>query len=440
MIEFLILILLMLLNGVLAMSEAAVIASRRARLQQLAEDGNKGAVAALSLLDRTNHFLSTVQVGITLVGILAGAFGGATIARSLAQRLDDIPAIAPISTSLSLLLVVLLTTYLSLVIGELVPKRLALQDPEKIASRVAPPLRVLERIVAPLVSLLSLSTDVVLLLIGVRPREDPPVTEEEITMMIQQGVTAGVFEKSEHEMVEGVFKLGERRVSTVMTPRTEVVWLDVEDTTERLQHIIMASERSRFPVAKGDLDETLGVVYSKDLLTRSLRGDPFDLHAVLREPLYVPENMPATNLLEQFRRGETEIALVIGEYGGIQGIVTIYDLVEEIVGDIEEPSAVKRDDGSWLLDGMLPTDEFKDILNIKDDLPGEPEDFETLGGFVMAQLGRIPDEADHFLWQQFRFEIIDMDGNRVDKVMVQPTAATAESPADERAQDEANQS
>jgi putative hemolysin len=418
MTEFIILLLLILLNGVLAMSEAAVIASRRARLQQLVEEGSSGAKAALVLLDDPNRFLSTVQIGITLVGILSGAFGGATLGDTIAAQLATIPALAPYSQTLSIALIVAVTTYLSLIIGELVPKRLALQNPEQIAAMVALPMRTLSRVTSPLVSLLSVSTNGVLKLIGVADDEQPPVSEEEIKLMMMEGISAGVFEKAEHDMVEGIFKLGDRRVRTIMTPRTEIDWIDIEDSVEEMHRRLLESKHSRFPVAKGGLDDILGVVYAKDLLARSLRGESFDLQAVIREPLFVPEAMPAGNLLELFRARNMQIALVIGEYGDIQGLVSIHDLLEEIVGDIEEPSAVQRGDGSWLLDGMIATDEFKDILDIDDELPGEAEDFDTLGGFVMSQLGRIPTAADHFQWQALRFEVMDMDGNRVDKVLV----------------------
>lgn len=425
MTEFLILILLIIFNGILALSEAAVIASRKARLQQLVDEGKDGAKAALKLLEDPNRFLSTVQIGITLVGILSGAFGGAALGDNITAWLETIPFLASYSQTLSIGLIVAVTTYLSLIIGELVPKRLALQNPEQLAAAVAPPMRTLEILTAPIVTLLSGSTSLVLRLIGVRADDTPPVTEEEIKLMIQQGIAAGVFEEAEHDMVEGVFKLGDRRVRTIMTPRTEIDWLDIEDSAEEIRSRIFASERSRLPVAQGDLDEIIGIVYSKDLLTRSLRGEPFDLRAVMREPLYVPETMSAASLLEMFRNNNTQIALVIGEYGGIQGLVTIQDLLEEIVGDIEEPSAVQREDGSWLLDGMMAADEFKELLDIDDDLPGEDEDFDTLGGFVMAQLGRIPTAADHFEWNDFRFEVMDMDGNRVDKVLVDVRPAAA---------------
>lgn len=431
MTQVVIIFLLIVLNGVFAMSEAAVIASRRARLQQLADDGSAGAKSVLKLVENPNRFLSTVQIGITLIGILAGVFGGATIAGSIAEWLQTIPALARYSQSLSLGLVVLVTTYLSLIVGELVPKRLALQNPEKIAIIIARPMGVLSRIAAPLVTFLSASTNLALLLLGVRPSNSPPVTQEEIKMMMQQGIAAGVFEESEHDMIEGVFKLGNRRISTVMTPRTEIIWLDVEDVEEETRRRILENSPSRFPLAKGDLDETLGFVHAKDLLKHSLSGQTLDLRAIAREPLYVPENMPASDLLETFRNSNTQIALVVGEYGGIQGLVTIHDLLEEIVGDIDEPSSVRRADGSWLLDGMLPTDEFKDVLDIKADLPGEPEGFETLGGFMLAQLGRIPKAADAFEWENWHFEVVDMDGNRVDKVLAR---SNGKSDADNRPQ------
>ncbi len=419
--ELLIILFITLLNGLLAMSEAAFISARRARLQQLADDGDPRARLTLHMQQDPNRFLSTTQIGITLIGILAGAFGGATVAGQLADEINRlVPALEPYSQPAALALVVLLTTYLSLVVGELVPKRLAMQNPERITMAIMPAMRLLSVISAPIVRFLGASTNLVLAIIGARPSDEPPVTEAEIAALIRQGIEAGVFEEGEEEMVAGVFSLGDRRVDLMMIPRTEIEWLNLDDPLEDNLGKIIASGHSRFPVAQGALDHVVGVVRAKDLLNRTLTGQPVDLKSCLREPLFVPESAPASSVLELFKQSRKHIALVIGEHGGVEGLVTINDLIEEIVGDIERPQVTERADGSWLLDGLLPVEDLKDLLDIKD-LPEEEEGhYQTLGGFIMAHLGRIPAAADRFEWGGFGFEVMDMDGRRVDKVLVKP--------------------
>jgi putative hemolysin len=432
MFEVVIIFLLIIANGILAMSEIAVVSARRARLQQWANAGDTKARAALELANAPNQFLSTIQVGITLVGILAGAFGGATIAKKLAADLQEIPFLAPYSHAVGLGIVVLGITYASLIIGELVPKRLALNSPERIAAAVAMPMRALSRLASPAVYLLSLSTDAVLRALGVRPSEEPPVTEEEIRLLLEQGAQAGTFEVVEQAMVERVFRLGDRRVAGVMTPRTEIVWLDCDASPEEIRRTVTESVHSRFLVAQGTLDNVLGVVHAKDLLARTFVGQPIDLTALVQQPLYVPESMRALTVLELFKQSGTHIALVVDEYGGIQGLVTPSDILEAIVGDIpsagelREPHAIQREDGSWLLDGMLSIDEFKELFHLST-LPGEEQGvYQTLAGFVIMHLGRIPAAADHFEWEGLRFEVVDMDGNRVDKVLVMPVPPPAD--------------
>lgn len=424
--ELFIVILLLIANGVFAMSEIAVVSARKARLQQWANEGNIRARTALELANAPNRFLSTVQIGITLIGILAGAFGGATIATKLAVVLDALPFLAPYGRALALGFVVLSITYLSLIIGELVPKRLALSSPERIAVAVAPLMRALSGLASPVVRLLSLSTDAVLRLLGVRPSAEPPVTEEEIRLLLQQGAQAGMFEAAEQAMVERVFRLGDRRVAAVMTPRTEIVWLDCHACLDDIQRTVTESVHSRFLVAQGTLDNVLGVVHAKDLLARALAGQPIDLAALARQPLYVPESMRALQVLELFKQSGTHIALAVDEYGGVQGLVTPSNILEAIVGDIPsagelgEPQAVQREDGSWLLDGMLAVDEFKELFHLSA-LPDEEQGvYQTLAGFVIMQLGRIPAVADRFEWEGLRFEVVDMDANRIDKVLVTP--------------------
>lgn len=421
-IEILVLVVLILANALFAMSEIAVVSARKTRLQQQAQEGNKRAQVALELANAPNQFLATIQLGITLVGIMAGAFGGATIAEELAGVLEQVPFLAPYSEVIGVGIVVLTITYFSLVIGELIPKRLGLNNAERVAARLAPFMRELSRLASPLVRLLSLSTDLAMRLLRVRPKQETPVSEEEIKLLLQQGTRAGAFEPAEQEMVEHVFRLGDAKVKALMTPRPEVVWLDLDDPAEEARRVVATRGHSRFPVARGELDHVLGVVYVKDLLADGLDGQPFDLEANLRPALYLPETVTALEAMEQLRMNHTDAALVIDEYGGFEGLLTVEDILEAIIGDIVapgelvEPEAVQREDGSWLLDGTLPIDEVKDLLGV-DSLPHEGSQYQTLGGFVMLCLGRIPSAGDHFSCCGWRFEVVDMDRLRVDKVL-----------------------
>ena len=420
--EILIIILLVVINGVFAMAEIAVVSARKTRLRQLASQGDKRARAALDLADEPNRFLSTVQVGITLVGIFAGAYGGATLAQYLASYFRTIPFLAPYSSALGLGIVVAGITYLSLVIGELVPKRIALHSPERIASLLAGPMSTMSRLAAPLVYLLSVSTEAMLRLLSIQPSVEVPVTEEEIRVLVEQGTEAGMIEEAERDMVASIFRLGDRRVEALMTPRTEIAWIDINDPPDIVRETIEESDHSRFPVCDDSLDNVLGIVLVKDLLSVRMAGEPLDLGAVMRRPLYVPESMPALKVLELFKQTGMHMALLIDEYGGIDGLVTVVDILEAIVGDIPTPEelvappVVQRDDGSWLIDGLLPIDEFKELFNIRN-LPDE-DNYQTLGGFIVLHIGRIPTPSDHFEWNRLRFEVVDMDGNRVDKVLV----------------------
>ncbi len=417
-------IFLIVANGLFAMSEIAIICSRKARLQRLAEDGNSGARVALDLADSPNLLLSTVQVGITLIGVLSGAFSGAYFADPLAHFLGRFQILAPYSQVVALIVIVLGLTYLSLVIGELVPKRLALNDPERIASRIATPMRALSMVASPAIKVLSASTDLVLKLLGMRPTGDPAVTEEEIKVLIDQATVAGIFDEAEQDMVERVFRLGDRRVGVLMTPRRKINWLDIDDSPDRNRRRIMKSSYSRFPVSQGRLGNILGVVHVKDLLNRSLLGQPFDLKPCLTQPLYLLESMQVLKVLEAFRESGNQMALIVDEYGTIEGMVTLNDVLEAIIGNLPSLDAVEqlrvtqRGDGSWLVDGMLPLDEFKDFFHIRslpDDKSGH---FHTLGGFIMTHLGRIPVAGDHIETSGLRMEVVDMDGHRVDKVLI----------------------
>jgi putative hemolysin len=425
-IELILVILLILANGVFAMSETAFVSARKVRLQQWANEGNAKAAAALEFANSPNRLLSTVQLGITLIGILAGAFGGATIAGALAEKIHAIAWLAPYSDAIALALVVIAITYLSLVIGELVPKRIALNNPERIAMVMVRTMQVLSAISSPFIHLLSLSTEGILRLIGLRPSSEPPITEEEINVLIEEGTQIGTFEAAEQDMIERIFRLGDRRVSTLMTHRPDIIWLDIHDPLIEITQTIRESTYSRFPVCDGSLDNVQGMLHVKDLLLQYMAGQPLDLKAALQTPLYVIDNTSTLKVLELFKQTGQQAALVIQEYGDIEGLITLNDILEAIVGDIsslddlDHPQVVQREDGSWLLDGMLPIDELKDILHVRA-LPEESSgDYETLAGFVLTELGRIPAPADHFEWDRFRFEVLDMDGRRIDKVLVQP--------------------
>lgn len=416
--EIFVIALLIVLNGVLAMSEAALVASRKARLQNRVNEGDKASLAALKLLEKPNVFLATTQIGITLIGVLAGALGGATLAERLAVTLAKIPIVGEYSESIALGIVVVVITILSLWLGELVPKRLGLHSPEQIARVVASPMLLISRIFSPLITLMSWATDLIIRLIGVKPSLEPPITEEELQVLIDQGTQAGIFKEAEQDMVEGIFSLGDSRVYSLMTPRTELVWLDVADSIEEIRQKIAECPYSRFPVRQDSLETILGIVKSRDLLVESLSGKEIDLKALLKPAFFIPETMFASRALELFKEKNTELLLVVDEFGGLQGLLTINDILEEIVGamEFEEPQATQRQDGSWLLDGMLEVDEFKELFDFKA-LPHEDE-YETLSGFIMTSLGRVPQAAENFEWNGYRFEVMDMDGRRVDKVLV----------------------
>jgi len=425
-IEILIILILIIANGIFAMSEMAVISSRKARLQQWINEGHPKAKKAMDLAVAPGHFLSTVQVGITLIGILAGAFGGATVAEKLAFYLKQFPSITPYAPTVSLSLVVLVITYFSLIIGELVPKRLALNHPEQIATLVARPMSILARLASPLVHFLSLSTEAVIWLMRVKPPSGPAITPEEINVLMDQGTRIGVFEEAEHDLVESVFRLGDRRASVLMTPRSEITWLDVDRPLPVNWQRILDSGYSQFPVCQGTLENTLGIVSLKTLCLYLVKGETPDLRMNLIKPLFIHEGLTTLKVLELFKQSGNHIALVVDEYGSIQGMVTLHDVLEAIVGAMpslgeeSDEAAIRREDGSWLLDGMLPADELKEIFHIIKLPEEERGDYQTLGGFVMMHMGRIPSPADHFEWEGLRFEVVDMDGHRVDKVLVTP--------------------
>lgn len=424
--EILLILLLIIANGVFSGSEIAIVSARRVRLEQMANQGNRRAAVALRLATSPNDLLSTVQIGITLIGILSGAVGGATLSGRLKPLLDAIPPLRPWSEPLSLALVVSAITYLSLVIGELVPKRIALNNPEAIACAVARPMRWLSRWGAPLVHLLGSSTDALLRLLGVPIEREPDLTEEEIRALIRQGAEAGVLEEAEHEMVQRVFHLADRPVRAIMTPRTEIDWLDLEESDDSQLAEVLASGHSRLPVGRGQLDDCVGIVRSHALLAARLEHDTVEISALLEKPLYITETAGTLAVIGQFRENGVEIALVTDEYGGIEGLVTLTDLMEAIVGDLpsgeqeQEPAIRSREDGSWLIDAALPLEALRELLQ-RQTLPGEDVGgFHTLAGFLLHRFGRVPGSGDHFSWDGWRFEVVDMDGHRIDKVLIGP--------------------
>lgn len=413
--EIILIFVLVLGNGIFAMAEIAVVAARKARLRARSEEGHKGATVALEIAEKPEEFLSTVQIGITLVGILAGVFGGATLAEELGAHFDTYPWIAPHGEAAALTIVVLAITYLSLIVGELVPKRIALANPERIASALAPFMRRLARLARPAVSFLSASTAAVVRLLRIRASTEPVVTEEELTSMLELGRKSGEFHPAEEVMIKGVFALADRTARTIMTPRHEVVWLDLERPVSDLQRLITESGLSRFPVAEGGLDRFIGVIEVRDLITNCFAGKPVDFRAAVREALVFPETTSALQILHDFQSRKAEIGIVVDEYGGFEGIVTVADLATRILGLDEEEMLVRREDGSFLVDAMMNFDDFADAIGLRG---VDEEEHDTVAGFVVSRLGRLPRVPDRVDAQGFRFEIVDMDGRRVDKLLV----------------------
>ena len=423
--EIFIIIILIILNGLFSMAEFALVSARKIRLQQMAERGEKGADTALSLSEDPNTFLSTIQVGITLVGILTGAFGGAAIATEIEDYFTFIPALEPYAGIISLFVVVLIITYFTLVFGELVPKRVGLVYPEQISAVVAGPIIIISKIFSPINKLASLLTDAVLWVFNSHAPQDQMVTEEDITSLLEEGTQAGVFDEAEQELVQSAFRFGDREVTTLMAPRPDVVYLDLEDSFEENKAKVLASGHTRYPVCRGGLDSVIGVVSIRDLWSQMVSGEEPDLTLLLQDALVIPEHITALRLLELFRTATTPLAVIMDEYGSVAGIITLHDLLEAIVGDLstvdepdEEPGIIEREDGSWFIDGMLSAEELRELLG-RESLPGENEGvYRTAAGFVMAELGKIPIPGDHFIMDGIRFEVADMDKRRIDKILV----------------------
>jgi len=421
--EVVVVLLLLVANGVFAMSEISIVAARKVRLQQRADDGDRRAAAALALAHSPSQFLSTVQIGISLVGVLAGAYGGATIAEPLGDAFLQVPLVAPYARGQSLGLEVAVITYLSLIIGELVPKRIGLNHPETIASWVARPMLLLARIGSPLVALLTGSTNLVLRIFGIKGHAEAHLTEDEIRAVISQGAESGALEENEESLVQRVFRVGDQRVGAIMTPRLDIEWVDVDALGEELREFLSEHRHGQFVVCQDSLDNVIGTVRAADLLSVAMKNSPIALRSLIKEPLFVPDSMGIFKLLEALKASHRHLAIVLDEFGAVEGLVTVTDLLEAFVGSLPTDAAadraiVTRADGSWLIDGATPIDDVSTEIGM-DDLPeGESSTYHTLGGFVMARLGRIPRTADVCEWGHMRFEVIDMDGRRIDKVLV----------------------
>lgn len=429
--EFLILLGLILLNGVFAASEIALVSSRSARLQARADAGSTGARAALRLSEDPAIFLSTVQVGITTIGILSGAFGENAIAERLIVVFNQTPLLAAHSQLLATVCMVAVVTYFSVVLGEIVPKRLALLAPERFASLVAPPMTLLAKFSHPLVSLFSVSSNLLLRLLGAGQRSEPSVSEEEVRTMIAQGAASGVFKPVEQTLVGNVFRLDDIEVTAIMTPRMEIRWLDSEDAPA-VNHAVLREGRHRtLPVGRGSLDEVLGLLDTKDYLARCLEGAPPPIDEVLHPVVYVPESISPFQLLETLRQKRSPLALVVDEYGSIEGLVSLADLLEALVGELPERgmdpvgAVVQREDGSWLLDGMLAIDRVEALLADGSRLQQDDADVHTLGGLVMHHLGRVPEVGAVVELPGLRLEVVDMDGHRVDRLLLSRHATPA---------------
>ena len=405
------------------MAELAIVSVRKAKMQKYIEEGNKNAQIVLDLLEDPNEFLSTVQIGISLIGVLTGAFGGVTLAEPLAKIISFIPYNEPISVAI----VVILTTYLTLVVGEIVPKVIALNDPERVSLRVAKSMVVLSNISKPVSFILAKSSSFLLWLMRIENKNDDIVTEEEIELMIKEGREDGTIEQEEEDIIKRVFKLDDQKVESIMTPRNEIIWIDLEDERDINKVKIIESKRSIFPIAYGELDDFIGVVQAKDILSVMFSDEKFDVHKIVKEPLVVSEHLETLELLKEFKENQeyVHMSLVVDEFGSVEGLITLNDLLEGIVGDIpgideeDEPQAIERDDGTWLIDGRYPIDRFKELFDFKEPLPDEEEDnYTTLAGFILSISGTIPDEQDKYECGRFIFEIVDIDGHQIDKVLV----------------------
>jgi len=418
--EVLIIFLLIIANGVFAMSEISLVSSKKSRLEDLEKRGNKKAGTALKLLETPEEFLSAIQLGITLVGVLSGAFGGVALADDLAAILSRLEIISGYAYQIAFVIVVLLITYFSIVIGELVPKVAAFSNPEKTALIFAPVVKSIMILTKPITAFLSISTEFFTKLLLIKKVQEPPVTEEELKILIEQGKEFGVFESQESDMMKSILRFTDRKAYSVMINRQDVEWIDINEQ-EQNKSKILESKYSVLPVCDESLDKIIGILYVKDYYNQLIRSNDESIERIIKQPLFIPDNLTVIKLLEQFKTERIYIAIVVDEYGTTEGLITLHDLMENIFGDIpeqyetEEKSIIKREDGSLLIDGSLLVDELRDILKLSFDT----DEYSTLGGFVMYHLNKVPDAGDYFIVNDHRFEVMDMDDRRVDKVLIQ---------------------
>jgi len=434
LLELTIIALLLLANGVFAMMEIAVVSARKSRLRRLAETGDARAQAALELAESPNRFLATVQVGITLVGVLAAAFSGATLAAKLAEPMRQLQWLAPHADKAAFGVVVATLTYFTLIIGELVPKRLGLGNPEGIARLLARPMRGLSRFAAPLVWVLSCSTDGLMKLLRIKPEPEAVVTEEEIKLLVREGTRAGRFHPREPDMVEGVLALDRLPARELMTPRAKIIWINAADSHETIWHKIVVSGHTVFPVYEGTRDHVIGVVSIKSIYANLAAGITPRVRDLMTPALIVTASLTAAQLLEKFKETGRHVALVADEFGGISGLVSLHDILEAIIGELPssgdrlKPTAKKRDDGCWLVDGMLDADEFEQLVPGFKLHPPAERGYQTFAGYIIKQMGHVPAEGECFNAHGYTVEVIDMDGHRVDKLLLMPVRPGTASP------------
>jgi putative hemolysin len=425
MMDIALIFILILINGLFAMSEMALVSSGKARLQKLADEHRSGAQAALKLHQEPSRFLSTVQVGITSVGILSGALGEEALTEPLYVQLKQVPYLAPYAESLALVITVVSITYFSVVVGELVPKRLALLRPEGVARVIARPMNGLALIASPLVWLLTASSHVVLRLLGAHKARQATVTDEEIRILMDIGSEAGVFHAQEGPLVANVLKLDEQRVGAIMTPRKDIFIIDLEDDDQEIKRLIADCPYAKAVVCRDGVENVLGILHRGDILKTLMNEGEFNVESVLRPPLYIPDSLTLSHLVEFFKEAHGDLALIVNEYGELEGLVTLSDVLKAIVGDLPslesdlDPEIVQRDDGSWLVDGSISITRLKSVIGITASFPGESAlAFNTVGGFILFYLEKIPHVADNFIYDNWYFEVVDVDGTRIDKVLV----------------------
>ncbi|MEO5335041.1 MAG: hemolysin family protein [Magnetococcus sp. YQC-5] len=430
--ELFILLSMILLNGLFSMSEMAVVSARKVRLRQMADSGSVGARVALDLVADPSRFLATIQVGITTIGILSGAYGEAVLLGWVVPLLEPLPMVGDHANDVGMVIIVVGITFCSLILGELLPKRVAMHYPEMLATMLSKPMRLLSRLAAPFIFLLTKTTDGLMGLLGISHRNDPPVTNEEIQVLMQQGAEAGVFEQHEHFMVKRVLQLDSRRISDIMTPRMEIETLNLTDTLEVNLKRIAESRFSLFPVCQGGLDQVVGVLNSTLLLKKTITHSDIDLAVLARPPVFIPATLSIARLMDFFRRDKTGMLLVVDEFGGVAGVVTFTDLIEEMVGELEDSatekdqSVVQREDGSLLLDGLVDLERLRELTGIASNFPQEDEGgYRTLAGLMMILFERIPIVGDCVSWGGVNFEVVDMDNNRVDRILVTPHPANS---------------